>query len=226
MIRRLKDDVEFGHAQRQDVIQSLTPYLDLPIAKDVGEWICPRVILPPKLRRRLILRLPEEVLNHFQERLQHINTLRDTQFKLAQQQFNELYLTAAVYKEKAICEEIRKLCIGRMQTDKTAKVLIFTHQTFILDSIAEVIKSHNFKYIQISGVICKTKRAQYVEQFQTDPTIRFALLNIQAGGSGLTLTAGNIVYFAEYHMNPCMHLQAEDRIHGAGYNEVLNNLVF
>lgn len=55
-----------------------------------------------------------------------------------------------------------------------------------------------------------------VESFQNDPETRIIVVNIQAGGTGLTLTAASDVAFVEQPWTPADFDQMADRVHRIG----------
>ena len=67
--------------------------------------------------------------------------------------------------------------------------------------------------VLIDGSTPARERQTIVERFQTDPSTRLFLGNVQAAGTGITLTAASTLLFAEFSWVPGDHLQAEDRIH-------------
>ena len=71
-------------------------------------------------------------------------------------------------------------------------------------------------YIRIDGRTNGAIRQGLVTQFQTDPSVRVAVLAITAAGVGLTLTAARTVFFSEMFWTPGSLIQAEDRVHRIG----------
>ena len=96
------------------------------------------------------------------------------------------------------------------------KFLVFAHHKAVVEGLAGELNRlaeepkggdggggvGHFRYIRIDGAVPGELRMQLVRQFQTDPDTRVALLSIMAAGTGLTLTAGSHVVFAELHWTP------------------------
>ena len=75
--------------------------------------------------------------------------------------------------------------------------------------------------VRIDGSVTQERRKAAVDAFQEDHTVRAALLSINAAGVGLTLTAANVVVFAELWWTPGALIQAEDRAHRLGQRGAL-----
>lgn len=91
------------------------------------------------------------------------------------------------------------------------KLVVFAHNVDVVDHLAE-----KYGNLRISGRDTLEERQAAVDAFQTDPKARVIVLNLQAGGVGITLTAGSDVVFVQMGWTPGEHDQAEDRCHRIG----------
>ena len=98
------------------------------------------------------------------------------------------------------------------------KFIVFAHHRAVLDAIAGDTLAH-VSTIRIDGTTMPRERQLRVKRFQTDPSVRVALLGITAAGIALTLTAASRVLFAEIFWTPAALLQAEDRVHRIGQQD-------
>lgn len=91
------------------------------------------------------------------------------------------------------------------------KLVVFAHNVDVVDHLAE-----KYGNLRISGRDNLDERQAAVDAFQADPKARVIVLNLQAGGVGITLTAGSDVVFVQMGWTPAEHDQAEDRCHRIG----------
>jgi SWI/SNF-related matrix-associated actin-dependent regulator 1 of chromatin subfamily A len=96
------------------------------------------------------------------------------------------------------------------------KFLVFAHHTCVLDGIEACLAERGVSIIRIDGATGTRERQDKVTLFQNDANVRVAVLSLTAASTGLTLTAANMVIFAELYWTPSLLLQAEDRVHRIG----------
>lgn len=96
----------------------------------------------------------------------------------------------------------------------SGKVVVFAHHKDVVAALRTALLAHNVAVI--TGDTPVADRHGQVARFQTDPTCRFFIGNIQAAGVGITLTAASHVVFAELDWVPANLSQAEDRCHRIG----------
>ena len=106
--------------------------------------------------------------------------------------------------------------LKRWLADPTkGKVCVFAHHISVLDAIRDGVGLSNSssksstKYIRIDGQTLPKLRQEQITAFQTDSSIRVALLGITAAGVAVTLTASSTVWFAELFWTPAIMIQAE-----------------
>ncbi|XP_070504314.1 SWI/SNF-related matrix-associated actin-dependent regulator of chromatin subfamily A-like protein 1 [Chironomus tepperi] len=111
--------------------------------------------------------------------------------------------------------------VRKFLEDNDCKILVFCHHNFMMNAIcAEIDKTH-IPYIYIDGKVSGNDRAKRVDDFQTNPNVRAAVLSIKACNAGLNMTAASAVIFCEFDWNPSTIIQAEARAHRIGQeNEV------
>lgn len=97
------------------------------------------------------------------------------------------------------------------------KLVLFAHHQSVINDLAE-----KFNALTVTGQTPMEKRQEYVDRFQNDPDCNLIVLNIRAGGVGLTLTAASNVAFVELDWTPAAHDQAEDRCHRIGQENSVN----
>ena len=80
-------------------------------------------------------------------------------------------------------------------------------------------------HIVIDGRVSSEARKVSVDRFQTEDSVRVAVLSITAAAAGITLTAASLVVFAELYWNPGVLTQAEDRAHRIGQTQTVRQSV-
>jgi len=96
--------------------------------------------------------------------------------------------------------------------DNDKLVIAAWHKTVISD----LYTKYKEVCVKIDGSVSGKKRQLAEDRFQTDSKIKIIILQIEAGGEGLTLTASNAIAIIECPDTPGQLIQVSDRIHRIG----------
>lgn len=193
MIRRLKKDVlkELPAKTRQLVLIDPAAFADVLRAE--------REAIAAKAKELAALRHENAV--------QKLNTWRGA----ALTEISRIRHETAVKKIPAVVEHLYDLF------DNFSKVVVFCHHHDVIDGIKEALPPPG--WVVLDGREQPAARQNAVDRFQTDPTVRLFIGSIRAAGLGITLTAANVVCFAELDWTPAAMVQAEDRLHRIGQED-------
>lgn len=123
------------------------------------------------------------------------------------------YSTTAEVKARAVCAYIKNLVRDKI------KFIVFAHHRIMLDAITDCLCKLNVNFVRIDGTTKNETRGEYIEKFQTKSSCQVAVLSLRACNVGITLTAAEMIVFAELDWNPSTLAQAESRAHRIGQNK-------
>ena len=168
----------------------------------------------PSKRREVIILDPDLIKAGTKEMIEMSETLKRKALNGAEghNTLLQYYNQSGSAKQKAVCDYVSKLFKRRQ------KCLVFAHHGNVLDAICATALSENIKHIRIDGKTNPERRKYLVDQFQNYDDCVAAILSITATNVGITLTAAQLVIFAELFWNPGVLCQAEDRVHRIGQN--------
>ena len=130
-------------------------------------------------------------------------------------EISELRQQTALLKIPYIVEAVDTLI------ENEEKVIIFAYHHRIINALYENLKKYN--PVVITGDTSIEDRDLFVKQFQDmNSNVKVIILNIKAGGVGITLHASSNVIFAELDWTPANISQAEDRAHRIGQKSSVN----
>lgn len=95
------------------------------------------------------------------------------------------------------------------------RILLFSQFTSMLELIEERLKKEKIPYFKLTGATPKEERLVMVNEFAKGETPVF-LISLKAGGTGLNLTAADIVIHYDPWWNVAAQNQATDRTHRIG----------
>ncbi|NXA11486.1 SMAL1 protein, partial [Sapayoa aenigma] len=102
------------------------------------------------------------------------------------------------------------------------KFLVFAHHKIMLDAVVAELEKKHVEYIRIDGSTPSAERQSLCQKFQFSEKQVVAVLSLTAANMGLTLSAADLVVFAELFWNPGILIQAEDRAHRIGQTSSVN----
>ncbi|CAG0890319.1 unnamed protein product [Darwinula stevensoni] len=169
----------------------------------------------PAKRRQMVMLDPSEVKNNSREMKHFSKMLKSATLKTTEKrsQLLQYFRETAQAKLKAVCDYILDL----VASDR--KFLCFAHHHSMMDGLCEALDKKEVKYIRIDGSTNPETRQFLCDKFQYNDAHRAAILSITAASQGLTLTAAQLVVFAELFWNPGLLTQAEDRAHRIGQED-------
>ena len=144
----------------------------------------------------------DEVFAHFEEEAES-----DSETTVMLQAIEALKQTAVEGKLKTAISWIENFL------DSGEKLVVFCHHKFVVERL---MTEFTTRAVKIDGSVSAENRNIAVNRFQDDPSIRLFVGNMQAAGTGITLTSASNVAFLEYPWSPQILNQCEDRCHRIG----------
>lgn len=233
--QRFRTELEIPVVQNQDeaamsrLQKMVRPFILRRLKKDV------LTDLPDKLEKCMYANMEGEQQKLYTAHVQRIRMLLDKQsdeeFKTAKIQIlseltklRQLCCDPALIYEKYESPSAKSaMCIDLIQNAVAGghKVLLFSQFTSMLDNLQTALKEEGISYYVLTGDTPKEQRLQLVENFNTDETNVFCI-SLKAGGTGLNLTAADIVIHFDPWWNLAVQNQATDRAHRIGQTNVVN----
>ncbi len=99
------------------------------------------------------------------------------------------------------------------------KIIVFSQFVSMLNLIKEALDKQKIPALMLTGQ--SKNRGQLVSDFQSDKDIPVFLVSLKAGGTGLNLTAADVVYLVDPWWNPAVEQQAIDRIYRMGQQKAV-----
>jgi SNF2 family DNA or RNA helicase len=99
------------------------------------------------------------------------------------------------------------------------KMIVFSQFVSMLNLIKEALDKQGIRALTLTGQ--SKNRGKLVNDFQSDKDIPVFLVSLKAGGTGLNLTAADVVYLVDPWWNPAVEQQAIDRIYRMGQQKTV-----
>lgn len=103
--------------------------------------------------------------------------------------------------------------------DAEQKLVVFVRFTDEFNAVRQMLDEMRLVYSCISGATSQKNRGYEVDRFQGDPQCKVFVGQIEAAGTGITLTAASVAVFYSPTWNYATYMQAQDRIHRIGQKD-------
>lgn len=218
----------------REIVKNKNEKIQLKLKRMVEPFILRRIKkdvlteLPDKTESVYFQEFNEEEQKIYLANLAQIN--KELQVKMQMEEMDKFVILAMMTRLRQICCDTRLLyenvkdtstklqgCMDIINTAKMngKKVLLFSSFTTMLDLIEAEFLKENIRYLKLTGETKKEQRHAYVEKFQNEPYDVF-LISLKAGGTGLNLTAAEIVIHYDPWWNMSAQNQATDRAYRIG----------
>jgi len=190
--------------------------------------------LPEKIEENVFTKLDGEQMSLYNAHVQKIKIMLDKQ---DDEEFSKkkIELLAELTRLRQICcdpalvfegykgesakmETCMELITGAVSSGH--KILLFSQFTTMLEHLQQQLKKEGISYYTLTGSVNKEKRMRMVEDFNKDDTQVFCI-SLKAGGTGLNLTAADIVIHYDPWWNVAVQNQATDRAYRIGQKNVV-----
>lgn len=204
----------------QALKKMVSPFILRRIKKDVLKE------LPDKMESSLMMEFSEEEEKLYFANLALIN--QELAEKLGTQQYyDKMLILAMMTKLRQLCADPRLLytnidtpstkiqgCMDLIQNayENQKPLLLFSSFTSVLALLEKELLQCGISYLKLTGETSKAERHRLVEEFQTG-TVPVFLISLKAGGTGLNLTAAEVVI----HFDPWWNLSAQNQATDRAY---------
>lgn len=133
---------------------------------------------------------------------------------------NVTSILVEIGKLKAVCADdmvqntvdlARELYDSTEEGEAHRKVLIFSQ---FKDPVHKIAHQLGESCLSWTGDTSMDRRTELEKKFQTDPKIKYLVISLMTGQTGLNLTAAGHVIFNDLYWTPAAHAQAEQRAYG------------
>lgn len=222
--------VQEGRGENADRLQRMIrPFVLRRLKKDVLQD------LPDKLEENMYVRLEGEQQKLYDAHVKRLTLMLD---KHSDEEFrkNKIQVLAELTRLRQLCcdpaliyEDYKgesaktNLCVDMIRNAVNGghKLLLFSQFTTMLSYLCTRLEEENISFYKLTGADSKEKRRNMVEAFQKDDTPVFCI-SLKAGGTGLNLTAADMVIHYDPWWNVAVQNQATDRAHRIGQQNVVN----
>jgi SNF2 family DNA or RNA helicase len=210
-----------------DLRKKIYPFILRRLKKDVLKE------LPDKIEQVLYVEMSHQQKKLYEERRQYYQEAIQQQVAIRGIQSTQFFVFQALSELRQLASTPEGISNGLIKSPKIEmlmeqlldaiankhKVLVFVNFLIALDLIGEKLEEQGIDYVSLSG--STRNRQQVVEKFQTDINCKVFLLTLKTGGTGINLTAADVVFIFDPWWNKAAENQAIDRAHRMGQDKTV-----
>ncbi len=209
-------------AATADLRRKIYPFILRRLKKDV------LTELPDKIEQTLFVEMSDDQAKYYEQRRQYYKNAIEQQVALKGIQQAQFFIFQAMNELRQIASIPEAQTSGRIASPKAEllveqvidavannhKVLVFCNFLHAVEQISEQLNEQGIDFVTMTG--STRNRQELVERFQHTPSCKVFLLTLKTGGTGLNLTAADIVFIFDPWWNRAAESQAIDRAHRMG----------
>jgi superfamily II DNA or RNA helicase len=187
--------------------------------------------LPDKIEQTLYVEMNDEQANYYEQRRLYYKGAIQEQVAMKGIQQSQFFVFQAMNELRQIASVPGAQTGGKIESPKVEllmeqledaianrhKVLVFVNYLAAVEDISDELNKRGVDFVTMTG--STRNRQQLVDRFQNDPACKVFLLTLKTGGTGLNLTAADMVFIFDPWWNKSVENQAIDRTHRIGQNK-------
>lgn len=186
--------------------------------------------LPPKLFETVPITLPDSIMRMYKQMAREmIVEIEDTHATAAivlvkllrLSQMTSGFLKDVEGQIRLIDDTKLVTCIDLLDDliEEEHKVVIFVRFIQDIERLSAKLREKKVQHRILSGSVPPRLRDSIVAEFQSDPSVKVFISQIQAGSLGIELTAADACIFYSLDYNAANYWQAQDRLHRLGQDK-------
>ncbi|MEO8852264.1 MAG: DEAD/DEAH box helicase [Ginsengibacter sp.] len=209
----------------QELKRKIYPFILRRLKKDVLKE------LPDKIEQTLYVEMSNDQARYYEQRRLFYKEAIEQQVAMKGIHQSQFFIFQAMNELRQIASIPDSQTEGRIHSPKIEllmeqledaianrhKVLVFANYLAAVENIGEQLDKLNIDFVTMTG--STRNRQELVERFQNDPDCKVFILTLKTGGTGLNLTAADIVFIFDPWWNKAAENQAIDRTHRIGQDK-------
>ncbi|MDQ6843207.1 MAG: DEAD/DEAH box helicase, partial [Bacteroidota bacterium] len=209
----------------QELKRKIYPFILRRLKKDVLKE------LPDKIEQTLYVEMSDTQARYYEQRRLFYKESIEQQVAMKGIQQAQFFIFQAMNELRQIASVPESQTENRIHSPKLEilieqledaiankhKILVFANYLLAVELIGEELDKRGIDFVTMTG--STRNRQELVERFQNDADCKVFILTLKTGGTGLNLTAADMVFIFDPWWNKAAENQAIDRTHRIGQDK-------